>query len=154
MRRTALLLLAAALLAGLAGCGSHRAGGPSFVAKRARTPGALNPDVTQASIGRTICISGYSASIRPPVEYTSALKVRQMAEYGFGGSPHDYEEDHFIPLSLGGHPTDPRNLWPEVQPRATDVDRDELALHEDVCAGRLSLAEAQARMAKEKWEHG
>jgi hypothetical protein len=24
-----------------------------------------------------------------------------------------YEEDHLIPLEIGGDPTDPRNLWPE-----------------------------------------
>ncbi|MGW4529241.1 hypothetical protein [Amycolatopsis sp. NPDC004378] len=29
------------------------------------TPGALNPDVTQASIGSTICVSGWTATIRP-----------------------------------------------------------------------------------------
>jgi hypothetical protein len=25
-----------------------------------------------------------------------------------------YEEDHFISLELGGHPRDPKNLWPEM----------------------------------------
>jgi hypothetical protein len=25
-----------------------------------------------------------------------------------------YEEDHLIPLEIGGNPTDPRNLWPEA----------------------------------------
>jgi hypothetical protein len=29
------------------------------------------------------------------------------------GSPSEYEEDHFIPLELGGAPRNPKNLWPE-----------------------------------------
>ncbi len=29
------------------------------------TPGSLNPDVTQASIGATICRGGWSATVRP-----------------------------------------------------------------------------------------
>jgi len=32
---------------------------------------------------------------------------------GLTGHAADYEEDHFIPLEVGGHPKDPRNLWPE-----------------------------------------
>jgi hypothetical protein len=30
------------------------------------TPGALNPDVTPATIGATICMSGWTATVRPP----------------------------------------------------------------------------------------
>src|SRR5216683_2609243 len=28
-------------------------------------------------------------------------------------TPAHYEEDHLVSLELGGHPRDPRNLWPE-----------------------------------------
>src|SRR3712207_3940055 len=55
------------------------------VADRAHTPGALNPDVTQATIGSTICVRGWTRTIRPPSSYTSALKVEQLAEYGLEG---------------------------------------------------------------------
>jgi hypothetical protein len=37
------------------------------------TPGALNPDVTQASIGSTICVSGWTATIRPPTAAQNAM---------------------------------------------------------------------------------
>jgi len=30
------------------------------------TPGALNPSVTQANIHSTICVRGYTKTIRPP----------------------------------------------------------------------------------------
>ena len=77
------------------------------------TPGVVNPDVTQATIAETICRRGWTRTIRPPVDYTNELKLEQMKAYRRAGSPSDYQEDHLISLELGGHPTDPRNLWPE-----------------------------------------
>ena len=154
VRRLGSAVLLTVLVLALAACGAGRADGPRIVADPARTPGALNPDVTQETIATTVCVRGWTATIRPPQAYTDELKRRQMAEYGEQGSPHDVEEDHFIPLSIGGHPTDPRNLWPEPRPRADEVDKLELDLHEAVCAGELTLAEAQARIAREKWARG
>ena len=107
------------------------------------TPGALNPDVTQANIHSTICVTGWTATIRPPPEYTGALKLKQMREYGETGPSSAYEEDHLISLELGGAPRDPRNLWPEPRPRADEVDRIENELNAKVCSGALSLADAQ-----------
>ena len=81
----------------------------------ARTPGAANPEITQDNIRETICNPRWSTkSIRPEAGYTNRLKVEQIGEYGYSDSRlRDYEEDHFIPLELGGNPTDPKNLWPE-----------------------------------------
>jgi hypothetical protein len=109
----------------------------------ARTPGVLNPDVTQANINSTICRHGWTKTIRPPTSYTNELKKKQMREYNVGGSSSDYQEDHLISLELGGHPTDPRNLWPEPYPRAAEVDSTENDLNARVCSGDLSLAAAQ-----------
>ena len=97
------------------------------------------------SIGQTICVTGWTRTIRPPSEYTSGLKLEQMREYGVGGDPSGYQEDHLISLELGGNPTDPRNLWPEPYPRASDVDKIENELNSEVCSGQLTLAEAQQR---------
>jgi hypothetical protein len=118
------------------------------------TPGALNPDVTQATIGSTICVAGWTKTIRPPTSYTDGLKRRQLAEYGLAGPLSGYQEDHFISLELGGSPTDPRNLWPEPYPRAAEVDRIENELNADVCSGGLTLTEAQGREAELKWRRG
>jgi serine protease inhibitor len=41
----------------------------------------LNPAVTQATIGSTICVMGWTDTIRPPTSYTNALKVQQIGEY-------------------------------------------------------------------------
>src|SRR6058998_3049874 len=81
---------------------------------KTRTPGVANPDVTQGNIDQTICVSGWTKTIRPPSSYTSKLKVEQIKEYRYKDTrPGGYEEDHLISLQLGGHPTDPKNLWPE-----------------------------------------
>jgi len=37
---------------------------------RSRTPGAFNPSVTQENIGRTICVRGWTRTVRPPSQYT------------------------------------------------------------------------------------
>lgn len=128
----------------------------------ALTPGAFNPAVTQATIGSTICRSGWTATVRPPSSYTTGLKVQQIAQYGYTDtSTASYEEDHLIPLELGGAPRDPRNLWPEpytaslsdgrsVGARVKDVY--ETALKKEVCAGTISLASARLRIGIH-WVH-
>ena len=128
----------------------------------ALTPGALNPAVTQATIGSTICVAGWTATVRPPSSYTTALKIRQIARYGYTDTrTADYEEDHLIPLELGGAPSDPRNLWPEPysvrlsdgRPTGARVkDRFETALKRAVCAGTLTLARARAEIGVH-WVH-
>jgi hypothetical protein len=128
--------------------------GPIVLASPTLTPGALNPDVTQQTIGSTICVHGWTRSIRPPASYTSALKRQQLREFGLRGPPADYQEDHLISLELGGSPADRRNLWPEPYPRASQVDRIENQLNARVCAGELTLAAAQQQEAALKHEHG
>jgi hypothetical protein len=118
------------------------------------TPGVLNPDVRQETIGETICVRGWTRTVRPPSEYTSNLKVEQLRALGLEGGPGDYQEDHLISLELGGHPTDPRNLWPEPHPRAEQVDRIENELNRKVCSGELTLAEAQRRESSLKHRQG
>jgi hypothetical protein len=126
----------------------------AVLADPVRTQGVVNPDVTQANIAATICRHGWTRTIRPPVEYTNALKVRQMRAYGESGSPSDYQEDHLVSLELGGHPTDPRNLWPEPYPRASEVDQAENELNVKVCGGSLSLADAQEQESTLKHTKG
>jgi hypothetical protein len=117
----------------------------AILADPVRTPGVLNPDVTQANIRSTICRHGWTETIRPPTSYTNALKTKQLRQYRDPGSLPDYQEDHLISLELGGSPTDPRNLWPEPYPRASDVDKIENELNGEVCSGQLTLTEAQQR---------
>ncbi len=105
---------------------------------------ALNPAVTQATIATTICRSGWTATIRPPSSYTSSLKVEQLAAFGYADqNPTDYEEDHRLPLELGGAPRDTSNLSPELGVGPNPKDSAENSARADVCAGRATLLQEQ-----------
>ena len=152
------LLVALAVIALLAFAVLHLGGRKTtagvVLASPTLTPGSLNPEVTQATIRSTICVRGWTATVRPASSYTSALKAGQMAKYGEPGPSSAYQEDHLISLELGGNPTDPANLWPEPYPRASDVDKIENALNAEVCSGRLTLAAAQHDESALKHAHG
>ncbi|MDQ6723741.1 MAG: hypothetical protein M3Z01_05690 [Thermoproteota archaeon] len=110
------------------------------------TPGSINTSVTQDNIKNTICVSGFTKTIRPPVSYTSPLKTNLMHSYGFTDSRSNYELDHLIALEIGGNPSDVANLWPEPgygQYNFHIKDRFENYLHNAVCTGSMTLAEAQ-----------
>jgi hypothetical protein len=115
------------------------------------TPGAINFDVTQENIQQTVCVKGYTKTIRPPAHFTNKLKKRQLREYGYADrNPKHYEEDHLIALSIGGAPEDVRNLWP--QPRISEwnakkKDQLEFVLYKMICADEILLSEAQHAMA-------
>ena len=117
------------------------------------TPGSANAEVTQANIHSTICISGYTKTIRPPASYTTKLKKQQLASTYSRYVSTDtslFEEDHLIPLEVGGNPTDPKNLWPEPwtgDSSARIKDKLENAMHALVCSGALPLATAQRAIA-------
>jgi hypothetical protein len=127
------------------------------------TPGAASADVSQSSLESTICVSSYTARgirsdgrpVRPPESFTEPFKVSGIAAYGYPDkSIGDYEEDHLIPLELGGDGWNLSNLWPE--PRygihtAAEKDQVENELHRLVCAGTISLSAAQ-RATAANWE--
>lgn len=120
------------------------------------TPGAINPDVTQANINETICKSGWTDTIRPPVSVTGPLKQSLMMKYHTIDPSSRVELDHLISLELGGAPSDVHNLWPEPpDPNSTSTgvnnnkDLVENAAKRAVCAGRIPLAQAQEVIAKD-----
>jgi hypothetical protein len=110
------------------------------------TPGAVRVGISLS----VICQYGYTRSIRPAESYTEPLKLRQMRAYGLSGSPRDYEEDHLVPLSTGGAPSDSANLWPEPRSgpnNAEQKDRLETWVARMACGHRLPLARLQRDMA-------
>jgi hypothetical protein len=119
------------------------------------TPGALNPSVTQADIGSTICHRGWASTVRPPESVTEPEKLSSMASYGDRGSTSSYEYDHQVPLELGGAVNDPRNLWPEPDYAVPSgfylnpKDHLERALNRLVCGGAMPLAKAQLLIASD-----
>ena len=104
------------------------------------TPGALNPAVTQATINQTICVSGYTKTIRPAESITEAEKRASMAAYGDTDSMSGFEYDHLVSLELGGAANDMRNLWPEPGASPNPKDSVEDELHRLVCSGQIPCA--------------
>jgi hypothetical protein len=112
------------------------------------TPGSIDPDVTQANIGSTICKKGWTNTVRPPEAQTERFKYD--VAYPHYGTPQgeQTELDHLVPLELGGS-NDATNLWPEYPPSPNPKDKVEDALNRAVCDGRVSLARAQAAIASD-----
>ena len=107
------------------------------------TPGAVFKSATRAQV----CVPGYSSSVRNVPE---SVKRSVYAKYGIVTRTRgQYEVDHLISLELGGSNAI-ANLWPEEAQAVAGFrqkDRLENALHREVCAGRLSLALAQRKIA-------
>jgi hypothetical protein len=128
------------------------------------TPGALNPVVTQATIGSTICVPGWSSKARAaalPSSASSRLKRKVARYYSPPGIPATSEGDHLISIELGGDPAggpggnganffdEPHDLTaPDGQPGGSKVkDGYENHLHRLVCAGAITLTAAQHAIA-------
>ncbi len=118
------------------------------------TPGVSNPNVTQSNIGQTICVSGYTKTIRPSVAITNKIKMRLMHAYGLDGqSPSNFELDHSVPLEIGGNPQADGNLWPQSwtgKCNARQKDRLETKLKRLICSQKITLAQAQSEIS-ENW---
>ena len=147
------IFLTALITAGLA-VGSGVAIAQNFIPDPARTPGAINPHVTQDNATLTVCVAGWTRTIRPTSSYTSKLKAQQIGTLHLPGKARDYEEDHLVPLCVGGHPTDHRNLWP--QPRrgqwsAKIKDQLEGSVCRAVCRGAMTLEEGRAIFLWPDW---
>jgi len=116
---------------------------------------ALNAAVSDATIGGTICLSGYTKSVRPPTSYTKRVKAARLSEAGIAQTrAREFELDHIVPLALGGHPRNPSNLalqpW-DGEHGAKMKDILERRLQELVCSGQVTLIDARLCIAQD-WE--
>jgi hypothetical protein len=102
------------------------------------TPGAIDP----AAKVEQLCTPGYTAKIR---HVTAGTKRKIFAKYGLQPDGSKYEIDHFISLEIGGL-NDESNLWPQPWPEARKKDVVETWLHRKMCAGEISLGQAQEQI--------
>ncbi len=114
---------------------------------------STNPDVTEATLGQSICVTGYTKTVRPSTSYTNGVKKKLLREAGIDEAEiGQYELDHIIPLGVGGHPRKLSNLmlqgW-DGEDGANKKDGLERKLHNMVCAGKIALADAQYCIAED-----
>ncbi len=110
------------------------------------TPGAVFAEASK----EIICVQGYTKTVR---SVSSSIKKKVYKEYSISypqpfGS---YEADHLIPLELGGN-NDIANLFPEAAspfPGFKEKDLVENYLHNEMCAGNISLSVAQEQIAND-----
>ncbi len=123
---TRALLIAAALL-----CAA-----PSFAQE-------FNPTVTPDNLRRTICVPGWTKTVRPPVSMTNAIKAKFIHRQRITRPMRDFELDHIIPLCLGGAPRSEKNLQLQPWTEAKRKDKLEADLARKVCAGEITLKKAR-----------
>lgn len=124
------------------------------------TPGATDPEVTEANIKESICKVTHftwTEGHTPPASFLEPIEKDLVQKYGYEDTNlKHYQLDHLIPLSLGGHPTDAKNMWPQVllaKWSARRKDYLEEIMHDKVCKGEVSLKDAQ-EMFKTNWIEG
>ena len=153
--RAVTVIVVVALAGATTALASQRAVRDLVLPDRVRTPGVTNPAVTKATTGMTICVKNWTKTVRPPTSYTNALKAKQMLQYNESGPATDYEEDHLIPLELGGAPKDPHNLWPEPHTQSKITDPLETKLNRKICITHtLTLAAARKQILAFKRTNG
>jgi hypothetical protein len=114
----------------------------------AQDPKLLDTRVTQQSLAETICRPGYADTVAPPFDQTMALKDRLLAARGIdAGEGVGYALDRHVPIVLGGSPDATANF--DLLPwggHAGERRKSLLTvrLKRCVCAGKMTLAEAQA----------
>lgn len=109
------------------------------------TPGGIDPVVTRTGVDKTVCVRGYTSTVRPPQSETAPVKRSLFVSYGIS-SGITAELDHLVPLELGGD-NDTANLWPEVGRIPNQKDLVENALRAAVCAHKIPLDKAQIMIA-------
>jgi hypothetical protein len=108
----------------------------------------LTPGVTRPISRTAVCSTRWGLIVA-----TSRRRCAEVfAAYGIPYSQHrSYELDHLVPRELGGA-DDVANLWPQKWTgpyNARQKDRLENALHRAVCAGELSLHDAQESIRRD-----
>ncbi|MBY0511538.1 MAG: hypothetical protein K2P94_15470 [Rhodospirillaceae bacterium] len=118
----------------------------------ALTPGYANPKVTADNLQKTVCKAGWALKAQPQGKYLSKITLLQIRNYGVAEKDAaKYVMDFRIPLSVGGHPTDPANLWPQrkdVAWNAVVKNKLETYVQSELCAGHMSLKDAQGVFQK------
>ncbi len=109
------------------------------------TPGAIDPAVTQDTIAQTICVVGYTKTVRNVTQATKRALVKSYRAKHPDWPVGPYEIDHLISIEIGGS-NEVTNLFPQPLDEARKKDVIENRLHRSVCRHQTTLADAQAKI--------
>ena len=103
----------------------------------------ITPGVVALHDAKHVCGVAWGKDAR---HVTETMKATAYHDYGATKKATVCcEVDHLISRELGGA-DEPKNLWPQPWHEARMKDRVENALHKDVCAGVMTLSDAQDRI--------
>ncbi len=118
---------------------------------RAQSSSMLDERVTQQSVADTICRPGYADTVSPPLDELMEHKDRLLAAHGIDSDDGaGYALDRRVPIVLGGSPDAPANLGLLPWAGHHGERRKEMLtakLKRCVCAGKISLSDAQTAIA-------
>jgi len=96
---------------------------------------ALTPGVVASADAAIICAPGYDRQTRPSAAEQAHNKALILERYGIARQHgNQYEDDHLIPICLGGDPHALENQWAQPWPAAHKKDEVEAAACRHVCA--------------------
>ena len=91
------------------------------------------------------------------VVHEAVLRLVRLWNWPRQGTTADYEEDHRVPLCIGGHPRTTKNLWPQPRGGTRHVAaKDQLGISvcRAVCMGDTTLEDGQAILLAPDWGLG
>ena len=95
-----------------------------------------------------LCTSDFATSLKAVSNWQRA---EALERYGLRPDGFSGELDHLVPVSLGGS-NDPDNLWPFHASGSFTLEAKQalaIKVHDMVCAGKLSLKDAQDAFRKD-----
>ena len=110
---------------------------------------STNPAVTQANIHSTICVKGWSKTVRPTWANSNKVKRAMCKAQGMSRCSPGLVLDHVTPIEAGGSPTDAKNLQLQTAVAGHIKDVQENKARRDACSGRATLAEVQSRFKRD-----
>lgn len=108
--------------------------------------GVVDRSIKNDNIMETICKPGYEVPL-PSAKYLDKIRMRLVAR-GNGGGDLDDALDYIIPLELGGAPRNIRNFQLQEKVAFRVKNAEEAVLHDEVCAGHISLSSAQLSISR------
>lgn len=144
----------------IAATARYRTNGGKALPDARVTPGAVNPHAVADTSGKPHLVAGVEMNIcardfrtgpiREQIHNFGGVKKKACAEYGVAKCDKSVEGDHLISLEIGGCPDCVANIWPQPMDEARVKDHQvEDVLPKLVCAGKISLRDAQQCIAKD-----